>query len=105
MIAEAFDNEFAHVGAKDPEFVLGLKQVMTELQQKEIYLFFYPQMLMDFIYGFIDSPWDAVLQLSEAISTTVNKFLWVMDFEWPTQNHRTYRWFNTQTRKNGSFEP
>jgi len=83
VIAEAFDNEFAHVGAKAPEFISGLQQVMTELQQKEIYLFFYPQMLMDFIYGFIDSPWDAVLRLSETIPTAVNKLQWVMDFEWP----------------------
>ena len=55
MIAETFDNEFAHAAVRNPVFMEGLRQMMGELQQKEIYLFFYTQMLMDFIFDFIDT--------------------------------------------------
>jgi hypothetical protein len=82
-IAAAFDNEYAHVGAKEPEFISEIKQMMNEAQQKEIYLFFYYQMLLKFIYAFIDSPREAVTRLAEKIPTAEEKLRWAMDFEWP----------------------
>lgn len=83
MIASAFDNEFAYMGAREPEFIAGLKELMGELQQEEVYLFFYEQMLMDFIYTFIDSPRKAVELLAEKVPGTKERLAWAMDFEWP----------------------
>jgi len=83
MIAEAFNSEYAHIGAKDEAFISALKEIMSESQQKEIYLFFYQQMLMDFIYKFIDSPREAVEQLAETIPDAEEKLRWAMNFEWP----------------------
>ena len=83
IIAKAFDNEYAHVGAKDEAFISALKEIMSESQQKEIYLFFYQQMLMDFLYKFIDSPREAVEQLAKMIPDAEEKLSWAMTFEWP----------------------
>lgn len=84
IIASAFDNEFAHMGAREPEFIAGLKELMGELQQKEVYLFFYQQMLMDFIFAFIDSPQQAIRQLDEIIPGASERLAWAINFEWPT---------------------
>ena len=83
IIAEAFNNEYAHIGAKDEAFVSALKEIMSEAQQKEIYLFFYQQLLMDFIYKFIDSPREAVEQLAKMIPDAEEKLSWAMKFKWP----------------------
>ena len=82
-IAEAFNNEFAHMGAKDPDFLSEIKMIMDNSQQKGVYLFFYFQMLMDFICTFIDSPRKAVMQLAEKIPAAENKLRWAMGIEWP----------------------
>ena len=84
IIASAFDNEYAHMGAKEPEFIATLKELMGEMQQREVYLFFYEQILMDFIFAFIDSPQTSVAQLAEKISGAEEKLGWAMDFTWPT---------------------
>jgi len=86
MITEAFNNEYAYQGARDPEYQSGLKQLMGDMQQKEIYLFFYSQMFMDFIFTFIDSPKKAIEQLSEKIPGVREKLSWTIDFEWPTSS-------------------
>ena len=83
IFASAFDNEYAHEGAKDPAFISQLKQQMVEAQQKEIYVFFYYRMFMDFIYDFIDSPREAVMRLAEKLPAAEDKLRWAMDFEWP----------------------
>lgn len=84
IIASAFDDEFAYVGAREPEFIATLKESMGALQQKEVYLFFYQQMLMDFIYTFIDTPQRAVERLAEKIPAAEEKLGWAVEFSWPT---------------------
>lgn len=83
MIASAFDNDLAHEGALAPEFVAEVKRQMGEFQQREIYVFFYYQMLMNFIYTFIESPRKAIEQLAEALPEAGEKLAWTIDFEWP----------------------
>jgi len=56
---------------------------MTELQKSEIYLFFYNQLLIDFIFTFIDSPQTAVDQLSEKIPGSEETFQWAQGFNLP----------------------
>ena len=67
MMAEAYDNEYAHIGAKKPDFISETKRMMSELQQREVYICFYHKIFMDFIYAFIDSPRQAVEKLSEKL--------------------------------------
>ena len=81
--AEIFENEYAHIGAKEPAFISGLKESMTEFQKREIYVYFYMQMLMEFIYAFIDSPRTAIEQLEEKIPGAIDRLRWTIDFEWP----------------------
>ena len=82
-IASTFDNEYAHIGAKEPEFIAGLKELMSEMQQSDVYVCLYNQILMDFIYTFIESPGLAVEQLSGVLLDAEEKLSWVADFEWP----------------------
>jgi len=82
VIAEAFDNEFAHIGAKDPDFIAEMERQLTEFQQKEVYVFFYYQLLMEFIYSFIESPQLAVLKLGEKLPGTKEALRWASDFHW-----------------------
>jgi len=85
VIASVFDDEYAHVGAREPEFIAGLNEVMADQQQQgEVYLFFYSQILIDFVYTFIDSPQEAIEQLVEKIPSAKGKLEWVKDFRWPT---------------------
>jgi len=86
MIAEAFDNEYAHIVAKDADFIAELRQMMSDLQKEEIYVFFYSQMLMRFINAFIDSPREAVMQLAEKIPKANDKLGWALGFEWQKSN-------------------
>lgn len=83
IIAEAFDNEYAHIGAKAPDFIATLKEEMSAMQQREIYVYFYHQMLMEFIYTFINSPRQAITQLEGKITGAKEKLSWTIDFEWP----------------------
>jgi len=83
LIAEAYDNDFAHIGAKDPEYLAGLRESMTEMQQHEVYVYFYAQMLAEFVYAFIESPKAAVEQLEPKLPGAAKKLAWVVDFEWP----------------------
>ena len=84
MVADAFDNEYAHMGAREPEFVAGIKEMMSTLQKSEVYVFFYQQVLIDFIFTFIDSPKEAVEWLAKKIPDAKDKLVWAMDFRWPT---------------------
>ena len=83
---EAFDNELAYVGAKDPAFISLLKQQLAEMQQHEIYVFCYAQTLFDFIYAFIDSPWEAAVEFAKKYPPTGNRLRWVKGFEWANSN-------------------
>lgn len=82
MIASAFDNDYAHIGAKSPDFIAGIREVMCETQQREIYVYFYSQILMDFIYTFIESPQHAIMQIAEKIPGAEEKLDWALGFEW-----------------------
>lgn len=84
VIASAFDNDFAHIGAKEPDFISELQQIIGEIQQREVYVFFYSRMLMDFIYTFIDSPQKAIVALEEILPGAEEKLRWAISFEWPT---------------------
>ena len=84
MMAEAFDNEFAYVAAKDPEYISELRKMMSEAQHKEIYLYFYQQMFFDFVLTFIDSPRKAIKKLYDQTSVTEDVLSWAWNLEWPT---------------------
>ena len=84
MKASVLDHPFAYLSVKSPEFINQLREHMTEAQQREVYVYFYEQMYYDFVYAFLDSPRQAILQLAEKIPGTVEKLQWAMDFEWPT---------------------
>jgi len=83
MIADAFNNEYAHIAIKQPEYMSELRQLMSEMQQREIYVYFYHQMLMDFMYTFIESPRMAIKQLNDIIPGAEEKLRWTHDFVWP----------------------
>jgi len=83
-ITNEFDHDFSHMRVKEPEFREGLKQIMGELQQKEIYVFFYGQTLMDFIFAFVDSPTKAITRLEDNIPGAVDELAWAKDFQWPS---------------------
>ncbi|NLB28814.1 MAG: hypothetical protein GX823_01085 [Clostridiales bacterium] len=83
IIASAFGSEFAHAGAKEPEFIAGLKEMMGELQKKEVYLSFYQQMLMGFVFDFIDAPQTAVMRLAEKVRGALERLAWTSEFAWP----------------------
>ena len=81
FFAEAFGNEYAHMGAREPEFIASLKESVTEAQKQEIYVFFYYRMFFDFIYAFIDSPRKAIEELARHFPCAEEKLRWAMDFE------------------------
>ena len=84
VTASAFDDEHAHIGAKDPALISELKRIMSDFQQKETYVFFYYQMLMQFIYAFIDSPEQAILALEDQLPGAEEKLRWAIGSKWPT---------------------
>ena len=86
IIASAFDNEYAHIGAKEPEFVASMEDSATAMQQGEIYVYFYYQMLMEFVYMFIESPRQAILALEDKIPGAEEKLRWAIDFEWSSSS-------------------
>ena len=98
IIATAFDDEFAYAEARVPEFIAGLKELMGELQQKEVYLFFYQQMLMDFIFAFIDSPRTAAERLAPILPDAEERLSWTIDFEWPTPPDSGKRYADKEKR-------
>ena len=83
LFAEAFENEYAHMGAREPEFRSALKGSMAEAQEREIYVSFYYRVFYDFIYAFIDSPRTAVELLTEKFPGAQEKLRWAGGFEWP----------------------
>lgn len=83
LIASAFDNEYAHIGAKDPAFIEGLKESMAEMQRREVYVYFFSQMFMEFIFAFIESPRQAIEALKRKLPGVKEKLQWAVDFEWP----------------------
>jgi len=82
-ISSIFDDDFAYVAAKDSDFLELLKQEMSEFQKREVYIFFYEQMLMEFVFAFIASPKSAVEQLEVKLPGALDKLGWALDFEWP----------------------
>jgi len=86
ITASAFDNEYAHWAAKSPEFKNSLNEVISDQQQRgEIYLSFYSQILMDFVFTFIDSPQVAIEKLSDKIPEARERLSWVWDISWPSK--------------------
>ena len=85
-IAEAFDNDYAHIGANDPAFVAGWKESLSELRSHEPYIYFYSQILVEFVYAFLESPRQAVKLLEYRITGAEEKLRWALDFEWPKSN-------------------
>jgi hypothetical protein len=63
-----------------------MKELMNDAQQKEVYIFFYYQTLIEFVYDFIDSPREAVTRLAEKFPLAEDKLAWAMDFEYPASN-------------------
>ena len=81
IIASAFDNEYAHIMAKNPDIIDTLNEVIGDQQKRgEVYITFYSQMLMDFVYAFIESPQMAIKQLSEKIPNAKDKLRRTNDF-------------------------
>ena len=87
IIAETFDDEYAHLGAKEPEFISSLKEFLSEIQQKEVYVYFYAQVLMDFALSFADSPEAAITELEKTIPGAAEKRSWASDIEWLLPSH------------------
>ena len=87
-IAEAFDNELAHESVKDPAFKNEMAEMLGAFQTREVYLFFYSHMFMDFIYTFVESPRRAVEQLAEKIPNSKEDILarleMFMEFSYPS---------------------
>ncbi|MDR1558450.1 MAG: DUF6076 domain-containing protein [Clostridiales bacterium] len=83
MMADVFDHEFAYMSATQPDFKAGLNEAMGAFQQQEIYVYFYKQLLLDFIFTFIDSPKKAIEQLAGKIPGAEEKLDWTKNFEWP----------------------
>jgi len=82
-IAETYDNDYAYIGAVEPEFIAALNESMREVQINEPYVYFYNQVLMEFIYSFIESPRQAILALEHKIPGAEEKLKWTINFEWP----------------------
>ncbi len=83
MIASALDYPFAYLGINELVFLNVVKQSMAETQKQEIYVYFYNLMLIEFIYAFVESPRQAIIELDSKIPGAVDKLAWTMDFEWP----------------------
>jgi hypothetical protein len=97
-ITEALNDDFAHEGIKDPAFITELEIQMKEFQTKEIYVFFYYQQFINFIYTFIESPQAAITQLDEKIPGAKEGLNWAMNFHWhnlsqshPDKERRLFR--------------
>ena len=82
-MVEAFDNEHAHTFITQPDFVSSIKESMSQLQQHEQYVFLYGQMLMDFLFAFVESPKQAIMELEGKLPGSMEKLNWALDFEWP----------------------
>ena len=85
-IAEVYDNEYAHEIVKHPDFIVTLRESMSEFQYHEQYIYFYSQMLAEFVFAFIESPRGAIEQLERKIPGAEKKLSWTFDFEWPKSN-------------------
>jgi len=81
--AEAYDNDYAYQVVKHPDFIAGLKESISEVQKHEQYVFFYSQMLMEFIVAFVESPRKAIKHLEYRVAGAEEKLKWTIDFEWP----------------------
>ena len=90
-IASAFDNEYAHIGATEPLFIASMEESMIDLQKSEIYVYFYYQLFMEFVYTFIESPRKAILSLDDKLSGAKDKLNWAIDFELPNSSSPTVK--------------
>ena len=91
-MAEAFNHELAHESVKAQAFKKEMAEMMGAFQTREIYLFFYNHMFMDFIYTFVESPRQAVEQLAEKIPNSREDILarleMFMGFSYPASKAR-----------------
>jgi hypothetical protein len=83
IYASMFDNPFAHQAINQPSFYEELKRSMSEMQQREIYVYFYMQIFLEFAYTFVDSPRMAIEQLDKKIPGAEEKLQWTIDYEYP----------------------
>jgi hypothetical protein len=77
------DHEFAYKAINEPDFIAEIKESAKDFQWHEVYVYFYRQIYLEFIYAFVQTPRQAVMQLEEKIPGAVEKLAWVIDFEWP----------------------
>jgi len=82
-IVSGLDHEFAHLAVMEPDFKAILKEEMSKMQQREIYVYFYYCILQTFIDKFVESANDAILYAAKLVPGVIDKLSWVMDFEWP----------------------
>jgi hypothetical protein len=85
-IASMLNNKFAHQVINEPRMLDEIKILMTKAQQWEIYIYFYMQIFIEFIYTFVESPWQAIERLESKIPGALDKLSWTTDFEWPTSS-------------------
>lgn len=86
FFAETFDNELAYLSVEDPMFQDELQKTLTEMQKQELYVYFYSQMLMEFISTFIESPREAIDKLDKKYPGSAEKLAWTIDFQWPSSS-------------------
>jgi hypothetical protein len=84
MVVEAYDDDYAYMVAREPDFISELRQMMSEVQKHEVYIFFYAQTLAKFVLAFADSPRTAIERLEKQIPGAAEKLAWAAGFEWPT---------------------
>ena len=85
-MASSYDHDFAYRAATEPDYVAEVNQQMGEFQKQEIYVFFYYQMFVKFVYAFIESPRDAIRRLAETLPGAEERLQWTADFEWPVSS-------------------
>ena len=90
LMTEAFNDEFAHIGIRTPEFLSEWTKMMTEFQQGEIYVSIYGQIFMEFLLTFVDSPQRAIENLARRIPIAEDVFFWAWNLKWPAMPNTPY---------------
>jgi hypothetical protein len=95
IYASAFDNEFAHVVVKDEEFKADLKKLNTDLQYRELYIYFYKHMLLDYIFTFIEEPGKAYERLAARMPKAADVMPYsLLNYKWspePDERKQLFR--------------
>ena len=67
-----------------PEYLALIKEIATDMQTKEIYVYCYFQLFTEFVYKFIESPGEAVKMIERKIPGAAEKLSWASEIVWPT---------------------